>query len=100
MQKIKDLNKMMKFIENEQHYYAAFYYVARLCVIARDRKTLLWNEGVISDNENLNYSERIERAYKKAVQTHKNWVIKRLQQSSAEHTVETIVSTIYNDIFQ
>ncbi len=99
MQQVKDLNKLLEFIEDENHYYALFGKVIESCHRAKVIKLELWNSGVIEDNESLTATMRIDRAYSKAIDVHKKWVIKRLQNSTAEHTIETLVCTIYNDIF-
>lgn len=95
----EQLQHILKFIENKQNYYAGFGHVIRQCHVAREMKIQLWDAGIIGDNENLALSERIERAYRKAIDVHKKWLIKVLSDSETKHTIETLVSTIYHDIF-
>ena len=99
MYEIKSLETVLNYIEDEKNYFAGFGYVIRQCHVAREIKTQLWEDGQIGDNESIFISERIERAYRKAIETHKNWVIRVLSESKSQHTIETLVSTIYHDIF-
>ena len=99
MTKVEELEEIIKMIEDKNNYYALFGHIIKYCAVAKDRKTQLWNEGYIGDTDSLVYTVRIDRAYFDAIETHKKWVIKRLSQTASEHTIETLVSTIYNDIF-
>lgn len=99
MYDVKNLEHSLKYIEDEKNYYAGFGSVIRQCIVAREMKIQLWDAGEIEDNENLALSERIENAYRKAVEIHKKWVIKVLSDSASSHTIETVVSSVYHDIF-
>ncbi len=97
---IKALNKLLKFIENKENYYAGFSHVIQYCDYARERNSMLWENGFISDTEKLHNSERISLARDSAIETHKQWTINYFKHRDlSAHTVETFVSTIYNYIF-
>ena len=95
---INHLNKLLNFIENKENYLTGFSHVIKFCIVAREVKIFLWDAGELGDNENLDISERIETAYRNAIETHKKHVISILRKNP-NHTVETIVSSIYHEIF-
>lgn len=100
MYELKNLEKQLAFIEDKKNYYAGFGKVVQYCHAARECKTHLWDTGVIDDNENLAISERISAAYRSAIETHKQWVINFYKNRDlSAHTVESFITTIYNDIF-
>lgn len=99
MYDVKSLEHSLNYIEDEKNYYAGFGSVIRQCHVAREMKIQLWDDGVIGDNESLALSERIDKAYRTAIDVHKKWVINVLSESSSKHTIETLVSSIYHDIF-
>ncbi len=99
MHEIKELETALEFIENEQNYYAGFKWVIETCARADVVNTALWNVSKISDEQKLFNSERIRCAKGKAVNKHREWAIRRLKESESKHTVESIVSSVYNAIF-
>ena len=100
MRTLENLEKQLSFIENENNYFAQFSAVVKTCHYARENKIALWDAGIINDNENLAISERIENAYHKAIEKHKQWVINFYKNRDlSEHTAETFITSIYNDIF-
>ena len=96
---LKQFELSLKFIENKDNYYAGFYAVMEHCALALYIKNCLWDAGTIGDNELLHYSERIHKAKRAAIETHRAWTIARLTESASEHTIETITNSIYNDVF-
>ena len=99
MHELEELTNAMAFIENKENYYACFKHVIKTCTVAEVVASALWNAGVITDAEKLGYSSRINYARETAIGRHRNWVIRRLEHSQSQHTIESLVSTIYNDIF-
>lgn len=99
MHEYEELKNALKFIEDERNYYAGFRHVIETCVSARVIKTALWNVGIITDAENLSISARIEAARTEAINIHKGYIVGILQKKESSHTVETIVSSVYNDFF-
>lgn len=99
MYELKDLEQAVAFIENEQNYHAYFRRVIETCVSANDLKKALWNAGIITDAELGAYSARIQTARARAISVHRDWTIKTLNRSSTLHTVESLISTVYHDIF-
>ena len=99
MYDVRNLEHVLNFIEDEKNYYSGFGYVVRQCHVAREMKLQLWDDGIIGDNESLALSDRIDKAYRTAIDVHKKWVINILSKSATNHTIETLVSTIYHDIF-
>lgn len=99
MHELKELETALKFIENKENYYAGFRHVVETCSRADVINTALWNAGKIDDLDKMMYSERIRTAKNNAINRHKSWMIRRMQESVTNHTVESFVSTIYNAIF-
>lgn len=99
MYEIKELNDAMALIENKENYYVGFRHVLRACTSAEVISATLWNEGVLTDAQKFDYTRRINEAREMAIGRHKNWMIRRLERSQTQHTVESLVSTIYNAIF-
>ena len=100
MHELEELTNAMAFIENKENYYALFRHVIKSCTIAEVVASALWNASIITDAEKLDYSARINVARKTAIARHKGWVLRRLEHSQSEHTMESLVSTIYNVIFE
>lgn len=97
-QKIKQLLSMLSFIENEENYYAMFSYVLQSAERCTQELQNLLNAGIITFEEKSNYSSRVDAAKRKAIETHLAWTVKRLSENK-NHTVETVVYSVYNDIF-
>lgn len=95
---VKRLEKLLSFIQEPKNYLTGFPYVIESCAIAMELKRQLWEAGEIGDNESLAISEKIQKAKRNAIETHKTFVINRLKQNK-NHTIETIVSSIYDVIF-
>lgn len=98
MHDLRELNEAINFIENEKHYNSMFRHVMETCISANTIVIALWNVSQISDIELHNYKHRINIARQTAIKKHKNWVLKRLLQND-KHTMESIVESIYNDLF-
>ena len=93
------LKAAISFIEDEKNYYAGFRHVMECCISARVISTTLWNAGIITDTEKLAYSSRIEAAKTEAIKVHERYIVAILKRSEEQHTVETIVSSVYHDFF-
>lgn len=89
----------LAFIENTENYYAAFKYVIDKCATAQLENTLLYEQGHFSDGEYTYNVSRIQIARTRAIVAHGEWVVERLKQSKTPHTRQTLVSSIYSDIF-
>ena len=98
MHELEELETALKFIENKDNYYVGFRQVMDACARADVINTALWNVGTITDTEKLSYSERIRTAKENAINRHRSWMTRRMQESTG-HTVESFISTIYNAIF-
>lgn len=94
----KHLNKLLNFIENKEFYLTGFRHVVQYCAVAREMNNFLWDAGEIGDNERLAISQRIESAYRSAIEIFKKHVVSVLSKNP-NHTIETIVSSIFYDIF-
>lgn len=100
MHEIKELDKLVETIENEENYYACFPYVVRYWSEADTVRRALWNAGVITDEESGNYKDRIIMARQTAIDTHKAWLINMFKDRDlSKHTLDSFISTIYHDIF-
>ena len=97
--KVERVGTLLSFVENKKNYYACFPYVIQSCIIIQELKRQLWESGEICDNESLMISERVNKAKCNAIETHKAFVTKTLRQNK-NHTVESVVSSIYNVIFE
>ena len=98
MSTIERLNYLLTFLEDRKNYFSGFSHVMKNSVLALELKSQLWDAGEIGDNESLAISNRIEKARCNAIETHKAFVIKTLR-NNPNHTVESIVNSIYNEIF-
>lgn len=96
---LKELEKALEFIENEKNYYACFSYVVSRYHVAKEMKNQLFFAGELLPNEAFNISQRLDIAYNKAIKMHKDWVVRMVKPNESKHTVETLVSTVYHDIF-
>lgn len=89
----------LAFIENTENYYAMFKNVIDKCTFAKLGNILLYEGGHFTDDEYKCNISRIQRAKERAIATHGEWVIKTLGQSKTPHTRQTLVSSVYADIF-
>lgn len=96
---LEQFKKSLKVIENKENYYANFWAVMEHCVLAFYLKNKLWGSGVIGDNELHYYTERIQLARKEAIQTHKEYTIEVLKENEERHTIESVVSSVYADVY-
>ena len=96
---VKDLKNAVEYIENEKNYFACFPYVVSRYHVAKEMKNQLFFAGELLPNEMLDISQRLDIAYTKAIKKHKEWLIKVLKPNESKHTVETLVSTVYHDLF-
>lgn len=87
------------FIENKDNYYAMFGFVLDTCTKAQFENLLLYEAEKISDSVYVENASRIQKAKELAIKTHMAWTIKFLNNSATQHTKETIVSSIYSDVF-
>ena len=100
MYEVKQLETPLSTIEDEKNYYAGFSHVIIFCSEADTVRRGLWNVGAITDAESSRYKERIVIARQNAINTHKQWLINALKDRDlSRHTLDSFVSTIYNDIF-
>lgn len=90
----------LNVIEDSSNYYAMFGRMVNLCAVACERNHLLFELGGISDEEFRMNDRRIEEAKKKMIVTHGKWTAGFLEQRKDRHTVQTLVSSIYHDIFE
>lgn len=98
-ERLEHLQSRLKFLEDEEDYYAMFsFVVANYFQCREELQTLLFTEKLISHHEYTGYLSRIEEAFKKAVHVHLEWTVKRLSENK-NHTVETVVYSVYNDLF-
>lgn len=98
-ERLEHLQNRLKFLEDKEDYYAMFsFVVANYFQCQEELRTLCYIEKIISHHENVDSLSRIEEAFKKAVQVHLEWTIKRLSENK-NHTVETVVYSVYNDLF-
>ena len=93
------LTAALSTIEDTANYYAMFGRTVELCAVAHERNRLLFDLGGISDVEFCVNNLRIERAKKMRIVSHGDWTTQFLKQRKDRHTVETIVSSVYHDIF-
>lgn len=98
MKETEQLHQMLKFIEDENDYYAMFSYVLQSAERCTQELQNLLNAGIITFEEKNNYSSRVDAAKRKAIESHLAWTVKRLSENK-NHTVETVVYSVYNDIF-
>ena len=94
----KHLQNLIEIIEEPRNYLAGFKSVMYTCTLAEVAVIILWDSGAIGDNEKLAYSSRIKDARAKAIEKHKQHVIKHFKNTTTEHTVESFVETIYGEI--
>lgn len=86
-------------IENKKNYYAMFGIVLDFCAEAKLLNYILFNSDEITDEEFRNNVSRIHAARELAIVTHGKWVAERLEKSKTQHTVKSLVSSIYSDIY-
>ncbi len=98
MYDLDELNGAIAFIEDESNYYSMFRHVINSCVTANTIVLALWNVSQISDIDLHNYRQRINVARQNAIEKHKNFVLRRLMKND-NHTIESVVESVYNDIF-
>lgn len=95
----ESLASAISMIEDTDNHYALFGSTLEMCGIAKERNRYLFQLDCISDEEYRDNIRRIEEAKKKMIVTHGKWVAQLLGKSKTEHTVQTLVSSIYHDIF-
>lgn len=95
----RELATLIRNIEDPKNYYAMFGRMLESCAIARDRNVRLFDMGVVSNEEFLYNVQRIGDARNKAITAHGEWLISFLKRTKTRHTVRTLVSSIYCDIF-
>lgn len=95
----RELNKKLDFIENEKNYYALFFKTLQVCAEAHLIAVALWDEDKLSDDELRRVNVRIETAQSAAVSTHKAYVHRLFARTSSSHTVDSLIESIYSDIF-
>ncbi len=93
------LQKKLEFIGNSDNYYAFFGKTIETCALASGLNRFLYNEDVIDNLEFCNNCKLIEDSRKRAIETHRDWTIRMLENSKTEHTRTSLVMTVYNDIF-
>lgn len=98
MKGIEQLHRLLGFIENEDNYYAMFSHVLQSSERCTQELQSLLHDDVITSEAYNTYSSRVEAAKRKAIATHVDWTVKRLSENK-NHTVETVVYSVYNDIF-
>lgn len=99
MSDLKLLNAWLEFIGNPDNYYAGFPYVIEYSDMARREIMVLFDDGQLSDSEYHAYLQRLDAARKQAIEKHLDWTIKTLSKND-KHTVETVVRSVYSDIFR
>lgn len=92
-------NDHLAFIEDPEDYFAMFRYVIEICAKAQLENSLLHNSHVFSSKKYVENEDRIQKAKELAIKTHGEWTIKMLEQSTTQHTMRTLVSSVYYDIF-
>lgn len=60
---------------------------------------VLFNSEVIDDETFKQNADRIYTAKKTAIITHEQWVINMLEKSPTQHTIKSLVSSVYVDLF-
>lgn len=93
------LQAHLKFIEDKKNYYAMFRGVMDNCAEARRLNLTCFNSDEITDEEFRNNVSRIHAARELAIVTHGKWVAERLEKSKTQHTVKSLVSSVYSDIY-
>lgn len=96
----KDLENQLSIIEDKKNYYAGFPFIMKLCNEADFICSMLAAEPDSRINDVMCYRARIHDARKLAIATHKDYVTKLLQRTSTKHTLETLIATVYNAIFE
>ena len=77
-----------------------FGHVIESCSAANEINRLVWDIGHISDACFMDNNERISKSKTEAIKAHLDLTIRYLEKSETKHTVKSLVSTIYNDIYQ
>lgn len=96
---IQRLKTLLLIIKEEINYFALFEKVIESCAVAVEVNRICYSEKFINDNEFIYVNEMINSCRKKAIETHREWTIKVLENSKTEHTRKSIVMSVYNDIF-
>lgn len=96
---LSHLKGKIAFIKNTENYYAMFKYVVTDCATAQLVNNVLHIEELISDEEYSNNVAVIQQASELAIKMHGEWTIKMLEQRETQHTIQTLVSSVYSDIF-
>ncbi len=96
---IQRLKALIAFMQNEKNYYAMFRNVLESCAVAIELNQICFSEQFISDSEFVGTSRIINSCRQKAIEIHRDWIIKRLESSKTEHTKKSIIMSVYNDIF-
>ena len=100
MLSIEQLQKYIEFITDEGNYYAGINATLKNCALAGQLNSVLyWEEGKITNEEMHRNAETIDLAEKKAINTIKNWIINRLNESKHKLTKEDIVRSVFNVLF-
>lgn len=99
-QLLNQLKANLKFIENSENYFAMFKFVISSCTTADFANQILHNSEALNDEEFRANANRISEARRNAIKIHGEWTISTLEQSKTKHTVRTLVSTLYSDIFE
>lgn len=93
------LNAMLEFIGDKNSYYALFGHTVELCAVASEVNRLCFDQEIVSDEEFRGICGYIGRCRQKAIDTHREWLIKQLVNSKTKHTRESIIVSVFNDIY-
>lgn len=96
---VQRLKSLLSIIQDETNYFALFEKIIESCAVAVELNRICFSEQFINDNEFIYVNDIISSCRKKAIETHRDWTIKVLENSKAEHTRKSIVMSVYNDIF-
>lgn len=94
------LENILCFVENTDNYYAGFRHVIENIAVGRELNQMLYFDyEEISNDEFLSNSERLQSARQKALETHLAWQLNFFENTKTKHTTESIVRTVWSDIF-
>lgn len=93
------LSAMLEFIGDKNNYFALFGKTVELCAVASEMNRLCFDQEIVGDGEFREICGYIGRCRQKAIDTHKEWLIKQLVNSKTEHTRESIIVSVFNDIY-
>lgn len=96
---LEQLNTYLSFIEKKENYYAAIGSIIENCASATTLNRVLFNSAVIDDETFRQNADRIYTAKKIAITTHERWVIDFLEKSPTQHNIQSLVSSVYVDLF-